>query len=344
MAAAVSRSTARLLRGLGLRQAAPTALTIRRRRRGKRFVYVRANRRTVSDPATLDRLRRLAVPPAYEDVLFAEDPQAHVQAIGRDAAGRLQYRYHPDWLIVRERRKARRLRRLMAVMPKLRRALNRHLVKPSSSRECVLAAVVHLVTRSAIRAGSEDYVRAHGTRGATTLLKSNLELRRDRIVLRFKGKLGKLVCKEICSRRLVRAFRVLLRLPGSRLFQFRDAEGKIRRVQRDQVNAFLRELAGVPISLKDFRTLAACELALVRLSEVAPSRSQRGRRRQVREALQAAADELGNTPAICRKSYVHESLLSAFEEGKVAAVAPQIRNGRSNRSRHTVLAKLLENS
>jgi DNA topoisomerase-1 len=343
MSAAMSPQTSKLMRRLGLRRVEPEALTIRRRRQGSGYVYLRDGKSPIRDTRTIRRLARLAVPPAYEDVLYAEDPSAHLQAVGRDAAGRRQYRYHPDWEAVRERRKARRLLRLIEAMPKLRRAIARHVAEASPTRACALAAVIDLVACSAIRAGSEDYLREHGTRGAATLLKSNVTLGRDRIVLSFRAKLGKPVRKEVRSPRLVKALRTLQTLPGRRLFQYRDENGEIRRVQRGEVNAFLRELAGVAISLKDFRTLAASDLALVKLSRIEPAPSERGRRRQVREAMQAAADELANTPTICRKSYVHETILTAFEHGTVAKLGPKLRNGRSRTHREQVLAEILSN-
>ena len=243
---------------------------------------------------------------------------------------------------MRERRKARRLLRLIEVMPKLRRAIGRHLAEAAATRECALAAVIDLVACSAIRPGSEDYVREHGTRGATTLRKSHVTISGDdHITLSFPAKLGKPVRKEIRSRRLVKALRTLQELPGRRMFQYRNGNGEVRRVQRGDVNAFLRELAGVAISLKDFRTLAASDLALVKLSKTEPAPSERARRRQVREAMQAAADELANTPTICRKSYVHETILTAFEQGTVAKLGPKLRNSRSRARREQVLAEIL---
>src|SRR5215213_7142029 len=154
-----------------LRRVSPRDLRIRRRRNGKGFTYIRADGRAVRDSATLRRLKSLAVPPAYEDVLYADDPRAHLQAVGRDAAGRLQYRYHPEWEKVRERRKAERLARLADVLPRIHRSVGQHLSAQEPTREFALAGVIELVACSAIRPGSESYMRQHGTRGATTLLK-----------------------------------------------------------------------------------------------------------------------------------------------------------------------------
>src|SRR6478752_2855151 len=171
-----ARGAQTLAKGLGLRLVAADALAIRRRRCGKGWTYIDPDNRVIRDRATVQRLARLAVPPAYADVLYAEDPAAHLQAVGRDAAGRLQYRYHPDWEKVREMRKARRLARLADVLPRIRRSVAQHLSAPEPTRESALAAVIELVACSAIRPGSESYARQHGTRGATTLLKSNVTL------------------------------------------------------------------------------------------------------------------------------------------------------------------------
>jgi DNA topoisomerase-1 len=334
-------ATSKLMRELGLRRAGQDSLTIRRRRHGKGFVYLRAGKRRIRDAATLKRLASLAMPPAYEDVLFSEDPAAHLQAVGRDAAGRTQYRYHPNWQKVREARKARRLMRLVGVMPKVRRAIGRNLAETEPTRALALAAVIDLVACSAIRAGSDRYARLHGSRGATTLLKSNVVVDKNRVRLTFRGKLGKPVDKEVRSRRLAGAIRTLQSLPGRRLFQYRDANGEVRNVRRGDANVFLREIAGVSISLKDFRTLMASDLALANLSKVSPGSSESRRRRQVQEAVSAAAEELANTPAICRKSYVHAAIVDAFENGTVERFAPKMGNGRSRLRRETVLGQIL---
>jgi len=326
------QSTAeRLAQRLGLRLAQPDELTLRRERRGKAFRFLREDGRVIRDPATLRRLKSLAVPPVYCDVRYADDSQAHLQAIGRDAAGRLQYRYHPDWERVREARKARRLGRLLDALPTIRRSIAQRLARSDPDRPFALAAVVGLVARSAIRAGSESYARLNGTRGAATLLKSNVSLDRDTIVLSFRAKGAKQVRKEVEDERLARAIRRLLDLPGRRLFQYRDEGGTLRAVSSQQVNAFLREIAGCGTTLKDFRTLMACTAALDLLARTEPAPSQRARRRQVLDAMRATAMELANTPAVCRKSYVHQAIVAAFEEGKLSRLAPELKASQTKR-------------
>ena len=287
------------------------------------------------------RLARLAVPPAYKDVVYAADPAAHLQAIGRDAAGRLQYRYHPQWDHVREMRKARRLARLADALPQVRRSVGQYLASDSQTQEFACAAVIELVARSAIRAGTEAYARLNGTRGAATLLKSNVTTYGESIMLRFRSKGGKIVTKEFTAPRLVRAIGLLRQLPGRRLFQYHAEGGIVRGVRAREVNAFLREIAGANISLKDFRTLLASASVLETLARTKPAASERQRRKQVLEAVSAAAADLANTPAICRKSYVHDTVVTAFEDGVLERFAQTLKNCRSPTRRAKVLARII---
>ncbi len=335
-----SRLAARTLQRLGLRYVTTDQLTIRRRRVGDKFTFVSARGRTIRDEIMRARLKRLAVPPAYVEVLYASDPRAHIQAIGRDAAGRLQYRYHTDWEKVRERRKARRLRRLVEALPRIRRAVNKHLATEEPTREFALAAVIELVSCSAIRAGSESYVKSNRTRGAATLLKSNIAVDGATVALRFRAKGGRDIDKEFHCPRVARAIRVLNEIPGRRLFQYRGEDG-VRIVTAADVNAFLREIAGVKISLKDFRTLCASAAALEALAHIEPASSERGRRAQVKEAVTAVSEELANTPTICRKSYVHQTVVAAFENGKLEKFSEALKRRRSPAHREQLLAQVV---
>ena len=335
-------SLAKLVRAHGLHLTNPDALTITRRRHGKGFAYYDAEGVRLRDPAMVARLASLAVPPAYINVRCAEDPAAHLQAIGQDAAGRLQYRYHPAWEKVRELRKARRLMQLVEVLPRIRRCVAQHLSTGSVARECVLAAVIELVARSAIRPGSEDYARLHGTRGAATLLKSNVATDGEKVTLSFRAKGGKVVRKEFAAASLVPMLERLRELPGRRLFQYRDDAGAIHTATARAVNAFLREIAGgVMISLKDFRTLLASAAVLESLARLEPANSQRQRRRQVLAAVRKAAEDLANTPAICRRSYVHASVVTAFEEGVLESFADTLKRSRSATRREQLLAHIM---
>jgi len=336
-----SRLAASAMKRLGLRYVTTGELTIRRRKNGDGYTFVSARGRTIRDEITRARLKRLAVPPAYEDVLFAADPRAHIQAIGRDAAGRLQYRYHSDWEKVRERRKARRLQRLVEAMPRIRRTVSRHLAAAEPTRELALSAVIELIACSAIRAGGESYVKSNRTRGAATMLKSNIVVNGARIALKFRAKGGKTIEKEFRCPRVAKAIKVLLDLPGRRLFQYRGEDGSPRIVTASDVNTFLREIAGVKISLKDFRTLSASAAALEALAHIEPASSERGRRRQVKEAVTAVSEELANTPTICRKSYVHQTVVTAFENGKLARFSEMLKRRRSPAHREQLLAQVV---
>jgi DNA topoisomerase-1 len=334
-------SVAELAADLGLSLADQNQLTIRRIRRGKGYSFIRANGTQIRHTGTIRRLHRMAVPPAYRDVRYSPDPNSHLQAVGIDAAGRLQYRYHADWEKVREQRKAHRLAKLVAALPKIRRNVSTHLAGEEPTREFALSAVIELIARTAIRPGNESYARLNGTRGATTLLKSNVTLEDDAVVLTFKAKGGKAVRKECNAAKLVRAIRILQTVPGKRMFQYRDANGVVRGVSTTTVNGFLREIAGIKISLKDFRTLMASAAVVESLSRITPAASQRGRRKQVLEAIRAAADQLSNTPAICRKSYVHDTIVTAFEDGILERFAATMKGQRTQFKREQLLAQVV---
>jgi DNA topoisomerase-1 len=325
----------------GLKLGDQNELTIRRIKRGKSYSFVRANGSHVRDTRTIRRLHAMAVPPAYVQVRYSPDPSSHLQAVGRDAAGRLQYRYHADWEKVREHRKAHRLAKLVAALPKIRRNVSAQLAGDAPTREFALAAVIELIARTAIRPGNESYARLNGTRGATTLLKSNVTLEDDCVVLTFKAKGGKAVRKECAASKLVRAVGILRTVPGKRMFQYRDQSGTVRAVSTTQVNAYLRDIAGIKISLKDFRTLMASAVVLESLSLISPAASARGRKKQVLEAVRAAADELSNTPAICRKSYVHDTIVTAFEDGILERFAATMKGYRTQAKREALLAQVV---
>jgi len=334
-------SVAALAQELGLKLGEQAELTIRRIKRGKGYSFIRANGTAIRHVGTIRRLNRMAVPPAYRDVRYSPDSNSHLQAVGIDAAGRLQYRYHVDWEKVREHRKAHRLAKLVAALPKIRRNVSMHLSGDEPTREFALSAVIELIARTAIRPGNESYARLNGTRGATTMLKSNVALEDDTLVLTFKAKGGKAVRKECDAAKLVRAIGILRNLPGKRMFQYRDAFGTVRGVSTTTVNAFLREIAGIKISLKDFRTLMASAVVLESLSRISPAASERGRKKQVLEAVRAAADELSNTPAICRKSYVHDTIVTAFEDGILERFAATMKGYRTQSKREALLAQVV---
>jgi DNA topoisomerase-1 len=330
---------ARLAEEKGLVIVRPEALTLRRQRCGSGFAFVRPSGDFLRDALEIHRLKALAVPPAYVNVRFATDPAAHLQAVGEDAAGRLQYRYHPRWAEVREALKARRLAGLARSLPAIRRAVSRCLSSEEIDRRFVAASVVELVRLTAIRAGGEEYARERGTRGATTLLKSNVKLADKGVVLlSFKAKGGKIIAKQVRSARFHGAVARLLELPGRRLFLCREVD-TVRPVRAAEVNAFLQDIAGRRVSLKDFRTLVASAAAFKALAETNPADSERQRRRQVREAMVDIAEELANTPTVCRTSYVHDAVIAAFEAG--ALKRPRTRKAKSPATQAELLARIV---
>lgn len=330
---------ARLAEEKGLLIVRPEALTVRRQRCGKGFAFVTPSGALVRDAAEIRRLKALAVPPAYVNVRFAADPAAHLQAVGEDAAGRLQYRYHPKWAQVREALKARRLAGLAKSLPAIRRAVGRCLSAKEVDRRFVAASVVELVSLAAIRAGGEEYARVRGTRGAATLLKSNVRLADKGVVtLSFKAKGGKVITKHVLSPRLHASVARLMELPGRRLFQYREGD-TARPVRAAEVNAFLKEVTGRRISLKDFRTLVASAAALKALAATEPADSERQRRRQVREAVVEIAQDLANTPTVCRTSYVHDAVIAAFEAGALKHL--RIKKAKSPTTQAELLARIV---
>lgn len=323
-----------------LQATAPEDLAIRRRRRGRGFEYLDAQGKRLTDAAALERIRSLAIPPAYREVRIACEAEAHLQAIGRDDAGRLQYRYHPGWEKVRARRKDRQIERLCRALPKIRGRIARDLRGKALSRDRVLAAVVMLIDKTHIRIGCEGYVHSGRSRGAATLTKRNAACDGDRICLRFTGKGGRNVACEVKSAPLGRVLAQLSTLPGRRLFQYRDSSGRRRRVTAAEVNDYLQEIAGAAVTAKDFRTLAASAAAADMLARVRPGDSVRARRKQVAEAVEAIADMLGNTPAVARKSYVLPCVTEAFLSGKLQRSRRKSKAGLSKSE--ALIGRLLE--
>jgi len=324
-----SSSTARLMREHGMTRGTPEMLILRRHRCGRGFRYVDGEGSTIKDASTIARLKSLALPPAYVNVRYAADPASHLQAVGEDAAGRLQYRYHPNWLRVREALKARKLQNIAKSLPVISRAVRRCLRGKSGDARHAAAAVVYLVTKTALRAGSDSYARERGTRGATTLLKSNLEIDGLLVRLHFRGKGARMIVREVRDRTLAVTCSNLLMLPGRRLFQYRGTDGSLRAVRAADVNAFLRDVSGVRVSLKDFRTLVASAGVMKTLSDAPPAHTRQARRALLRDAIAAAAQDLANTPTVCRKSYVHEAVVAAFEQGELQPSAARTLEGAS---------------
>lgn len=291
---------------------------ITRIRRGRSFCYRDPAGRIVRDRATLDRIRKLAVPPAYRDVWICIRADGHLQATGRDARGRKQYRYHADFRALRDSEKFNRMLAFGRALPALRARVRRDLARPELDKNKVVALVVRLLETTLVRVGNEEYVAANGSYGLTTLRKRHLRIAGAAIELEFKAKSGKLQQVGIWEPPLTRAIRALRDLPGQHLFQYIDAAGVRHPVGSTDVNAYLQAAMGRDFTAKDFRTWMASLLAAVWLSRQAPPANPRAAGRLVRHCLTEVSAALGNTVAVCRKSYVHPELIRAFAAGTLA--------------------------
>lgn len=290
----------------------------RRRRHGRGFVYLDERGRRVDDPAALARIRALAVPPAYRDVWICADPCGHMQASARDARGRKQYRYHPAWRALRDEVKFDRLVPFGEALPGVRRRLAEDLALAGTPREKVLAAVVTLLQTTLIRVGNEEYARANGSYGLTTLRNDHVRVEGSEVRFVFRGKSGREHRVGVRDRRLASVVRRCEQLPGQHLFQYVDGDGALRAVESGDVNAYLRELSHGDFTAKDFRTWMATLLAATVLATTDVPHSQAEARRAVRDAVEATARRLGNTPTVARTSYIHPAVLDAYASGELA--------------------------
>ncbi|SDK51856.1 DNA topoisomerase-1 [Paracoccus chinensis] len=296
----------------GLVYVSDTEPGITRRRAGKGFSYRDAQGRTVKDQETLDRIRSLAIPPAYTDVWICADPDGHIQATGRDARGRKQYRYHPRFREVRDSTKYERMLDFAAALPALRARVDEDMGRRGMPREKVLATVVHLLETTMIRVGNADYVKQNKSHGLTTLNDRHVKVDGAQVRFRFKGKSGKEWNLGIRDRRVARIVKASQDLPGQHLFQYLDDEGERRTVTSGDVNAYLREISGTDITAKDFRTWTGTVLAALALAEYEKADSAAAAKRNVREAIEQVSARLGNTPTICRKCYVHPQVIDSY--------------------------------
>jgi DNA topoisomerase-1 len=332
--------TAGDLAAAGLRSGDVATLTIARRRCGRGFVYLDRDGRRIREPRVLDRIAALAVPPAYREVRIAADPRAHLQAVGRDEAGRLQYRYHPGWDAVREAQKLERLAATLAALPRLRQVVRADLARPQLVRDKALACAVAIMDGAHIRVGCEDYLKLSGSRGAATLMKENVEIGTRRIELGFRGKGGKEVSCVIEDPPLARALRRIAALPGRRLVKYENGEGARAITARD-VNAYLAQATGRPITAKDLRQRAGCVLACERFLAMLPASSEAARKRQVAGVMRAVSEILGNTPAVARKSYVAALVVDAFRDGRLAEAHRRARGGGGRNRIEETLRRLV---
>jgi DNA topoisomerase-1 len=290
---------------------------IRREREGEGFAYYRPGGDALRDEAALERIRKLAIPPAWTEVWICPKANGHLQATGRDARGRKQYKYHPQFRELRESTKYEHMLEFARALPAIRAKLAEHMALRGLPREKVLATVVHLLETTLIRIGNDDYARDNKSYGLTTLRNPHVKVEGAELRFQFKGKSGKSWRLQVKDRRIAKIVRACQDLPGQRLFQYQDESGEVREVTSADVNAYLKEVTGSDITAKDFRTWAGTVMAALALQEFEAFDTQATQKKNLKAAIERVASRLGNTPTICRKCYIHPEVLNAYVEGNL---------------------------
>ncbi len=326
----------------GLRYVSDETPGIKRVRRGKRFSYAMPDGKPVRDAATLERIRKLAIPPAYEDVWICVKANGHLQASGRDAKGRKQYRYHEQFRAVRDTTKYEHIMTFAAVLPKVRATVAEHMALRGLPREKVLATIIHLLETTMIRVGNSRYAQDNKSYGLSTLQTRHVAVEGTELRFRFNGKSGKQWRLSIRNRRVARIVKAMQELPGQHLFQYVDEAGVQHEVSSGDVNGYLREISGADITAKDFRTWTGTVLAAVGFAEVGPAQTVTGTKQNIRTVVDAVSSILGNTPTVCRKCYVHPAIIDSYTTGAMqlrvkASAKDQIGAGQLSPEEQAVL-------
>ena len=291
---------------------------LRRAVDGEGFAYFDTDGSRITDERTLDRIRKLAIPPAYTEVWICRDPRGHLQAVGRDARGRKQYRYHARWREVRDEAKYGKMLAFGRVLPTIRAQVKRDLALPGLPKRKVVAAIVSLLEKTMMRVGNEEYAKQNKSFGLTTLRDRHARVKGGRLTFDFRGKHGVEHHIDLQDRRLARIVERCRDLPGQDLFQFVDGDGETHGVGSDDVNEYLHEISGEDITAKDFRTWAATNLAAEALAVAEVHDTKTKAKRALVEAVESVAKRLGNTPAICRKCYIHPAVFEGYLDGSLA--------------------------
>lgn len=299
----------------GLRYVSDDQPGITRRRHGQGFTYLDRNGETIRDRKLRDRLKALAIPPAWTEVWICPSANGHIQATGRDDRNRKQYIYHPRWREVRDAHKFDRLADFAETLPLIRERTDADLDQQGLVREKVLAGVVQLLELTLIRIGNRQYARENDSYGLTTLRKRHVDVNGSEVRFQFTAKGGQEWEVEIRDRGLAKIIKECLEIPGYEIFKYLDDEGERRRVDSEDVNAYLREITGSAFSAKDFRTWGGTLLAANTLRDLDPPATETEAKRSIKEAVEATAAELGNTPTICRKCYIHPAVFDAYQTG-----------------------------
>jgi DNA topoisomerase-1 len=331
----------------GLRYVTADRPGIRREREGEGFAYFKPNGTRIEDEATLERLRKLAIPPAWTEVWICPSANGHLQATGRDAKGRKQYRYHAEFRQVRDSNKYEHMLEFAKALPALRAKVAEHMALRGLPREKVLATVVHLLETTLIRVGNDDYARDNKSYGLTTLRNRHVKVEGSQLRFQFTGKSGKTWRLSTSNRRVAKVVRACQELPGQELFAYLDDDGQPRDVTSDDVNAYLREISGRDITAKDFRTWAGTVMAALALHELESAETPSTAKKNLKSAIEQVASRLGNTPTICRKCYVHPEILDAYVSGGLLLqikeeVEAELQEGTGLRPDEVAVLSLLE--
>jgi DNA topoisomerase I len=298
-----------------LRYVSDTHPGFRRSRVKNGFLYRDARNQVIRDPEQLARIKALAIPPAWEDVWICAFPCGHLQATGRDSKGRKQYRYHPAWSRIRDKSKYGKMAALGKALPIIRRRVSADLARPGLPREKVLATIVRLLEQTRIRVGNKEYAKANGSFGLTTLRNRHANVAGSHLRLNFQGKGGKPHTVAVKDEQLAKIVRRCRDLPGYELFQYLDENSQPQAINSSDVNGYLREITGQDFTAKDFRTWAGTVLAVQALAGAKECSSKTGTKKNILAAIKVVAEQLHNTPAICRKSYIHPVVLEAYGDG-----------------------------
>lgn len=308
--------------------------------RGK-FVYFDALGNRIRDESEIKRINALVIPPAYTDVWICADPLGHLQATGRDARGRKQYRYHPRWREIRDQNKYSRMVEFGLALPKVRKKIEAQLAQPGMGRDKVMATVISLLDATLIRVGNSQYARDNRSYGLTTLRNKHVAVRGDSIFFEFRGKSGVEHSISVKDRRLAKVIKRCMELPGQNLFQYLDDNGERHTVSSSDINAYLQNLTGANFTAKDYRTWAGSALALATLRKL-QWEPEADAKKHIVDMVKAVSRQLGNTPAICRKCYIHPAVLEGFLQGELARL-PRSRQRKGLRAEEVALASFLQN-
>ena len=300
-----------------LKHVAAASLSINRIQRGHGFVYRQRDQRLVRKPPDLKRIKSLAIPPAWTNVRICARANGHLQATGRDARGRKQYIYHPQWRKFRDRKKFVHMIAFAHALPSIRKRVRRDLKRKGVPKSKVLAAVVRLLERSRIRVGNETYTKNNGSYGLTTFRDRHVRVQKQKLSFQFRGKSGKDRSVEFTDAELARVVKRCQEIPGQELFQYIDDEGQRQKINSDDVNNYLRDISGGDFTAKDFRTWSGTLMMSKLLDSLHGFDSKSQAKKQISEAIKAVAKHLGNTPSICRKCYVHPAVIEAYLSGKI---------------------------